>query len=149
MVMVDLLLSEAVGCWETSPHAFKAAMSRFMILLRRQVGTAAVCLLLGWTQGCSRTPVITVRNESGCTLSNVVISGTGFSERLADLPHGAEIHRRVRPRGESGVRLAFEAGGRQVDSGAQGYFESGGGSRIGVTVGTNLNVSITQSERGY
>lgn len=93
--------------------------------------------------GCSRAPILTLANQSSLTLSNVVVSGTGFSERIADLPPGGEHRLRVRPQGESGVRLTFDAGTRQVDSGAQGYFEAGGGYRIRVIVGTNLNVSVS------
>lgn len=117
----------------------------FMIHWPRGMFVAAVSLLLGFLPGCARSPVISVRNDSGLTLSNVVVSGTGFSERLADLPPGGELHRRVRPQGESGVRMVFEAGTRRVDSGPQGYFERGGGARIQVRVGTNLSVSVTSS----
>lgn len=105
----------------------------------------------GWlgVVGCSRAPVVLVRNQSSQVLSNVVVSGAGFSERLGILPPGGEQTLRVRPQGDSGLRLAFEAGGRLVDSGGQGYFEAGGGYRVTVIVGTNLAVSVTEELRKF
>ncbi len=109
--------------------------------IRARLLLIAVSVLVA-APGCSRAPVLTVRNDSSQTLSNVVVSGTGFSERISMLPSGVEHRLRVKPQGESGVRLTFDAGGQQVDSGIQGYIEPAGGYRVRVTVGTNLNVSI-------
>ena len=99
--------------------------------------------------GCSRAPVLTIKNQSPLTLSNVVVSGSGFSERIGSIPAGGEHQLRVRPQGESGVRLVFDAGTQHVDSGSQGYFEAGGGYRITATVGTNLSVSVSEELRKY
>ena len=99
--------------------------------------------------GCSRAPVITIKNQSSLTLSNVVVSGSGFSERIGSIPAGEEHRLRVRPSGDSGVRLVFDAGKQHVDSGAQGYFEAGGGYRITATVETNLSVSISEELRKW
>lgn len=92
--------------------------------------------------GCSRSPVITVRNQSAQTVSNLVVSGTGFTERLAPLAAGAEHTFRVRPTGDSGVRVAFDAGTNHVDSSEQGYLEASGGYRLSATIETNLSVKI-------
>jgi hypothetical protein len=99
--------------------------------------------------GCWRAPVITIRNQSSLTLSNAVVSGSGFSERIGNIPAGGEHRLTVRPRGESGVRLVFDAGTNHVDSSEQGYFEAGGGYRVAATVGTNLSVSVTEGLRKY
>lgn len=93
--------------------------------------------------GCSRSPVITLRNQSGLMLSNVVVAGVGFSEQVGILAPGGEHRLHVRPQGETGVRVSFEAGSQRVDSGSQGYFEAGGGYRVKATIGTNLGVSVT------
>lgn len=93
--------------------------------------------------GCSRSPVIIVRNQSGLMLSNVVVAGVGFSEKVGILVPGGEHRLHVRPQGETGVRVSFEAGLQRVDSGPQGYFEAGGGYRVTATIGTNLGVSVT------
>ena len=93
--------------------------------------------------GCSRAPVITIKNQSSLTLSNVLVSGSGFSTRIANIPAGSEHRLTVRPSGDSGVRLVFDAGTQHIDSGSQGYFEAGGGYRVTATVDTNLGVSIS------
>ena len=112
----------------------------------------SILIILGTllaASGCSRAPVITITNQSSLTLSNVVVSGSGFSERIGSIPAGGEHRLRVRPRGESGVRLVFDGGTQHVDSGEQGYFEAGGGYRMTATVGTNLSVSISEELRKY
>ena len=109
--------------------------------MRASILLIAVSLLVAGA-GCSRAPTLILRNQSSLTLSNVVVSGTGFSERIATLPAGAEHRLRLKPTGESGVRLTFDAGTQRVDSGSQGYVEPRGGYRVMLTVGTNLNVSI-------
>lgn len=116
--------------------------------MRISILIVAVAMLMAAT-GCSRAPVLTIKNQSSLTLSNVVVSGTGFSERIASISAGDEHRLRVRPQGESGVRLVFDAGMQHVDSGAQGYFESGGGYHITATVGTNLSVSVSEEPRKY
>ncbi|MBM3840884.1 MAG: hypothetical protein FJ398_23605 [Verrucomicrobia bacterium] len=116
--------------------------------MRIPILIAAVSVLLA-SASCSRAPVLTIKNQSSLTLSNVVVSGTGFSERIASIPAGGEHRMRVRPQGESGVRMVFDAGTQRVDSGAQGYFEASGGYRITATVGTNLSVSVSEELRKY
>jgi len=99
--------------------------------------------------GCSRTPVVTVTNRSMLTISNIVVSGSGFSNRIDSIAPGAESSLSIHPRGESGVQVAFDAGTQHVDSGEQGYFEGSGGYRVRVVVATNLSVSVTSDLRSY
>jgi uncharacterized lipoprotein YajG len=99
--------------------------------------------------GCSRAPVVTITNRSTNALANVVVSGSGFSNRIATIAAGAESRLAVRPRGESGVRIAFDAGGQHIDSGEQGYFEGSGGYRVAVTVAPDLKVSVSSDLRSY
>ena len=93
----------------------------------------AAALALG---GCSRAPVVTpvvtltLTNPSTATVSNVVVSGPGFSERVGNIAPGAEHKLTVHPSRESGLRLEFDADGRHID-------------RITPTVNTNANVSVT------
>ena len=111
--------------------------------------TVITFLILVAAAGCSCLPSITVRNQSTLTLSNVVLSGSGFSERIGTIPAGQDHQLVVRPRGESGVRLVFDAGTQHVDSGPQGYFESGGGYRVAATISTNLSVDVSVDLRPY
>ena len=77
-------------------------------------------LWLGWAMGwavlsgCSRPPVLTIRNGSTATVSNVVVSGTGFSTLINMLTPDEVRRMTVRPRGDSGVRVVFEVGGRKI-----------------------------------
>jgi hypothetical protein len=88
-----------------------------LIILSMLVGAA----------GCSRAPVLTITNESSLTLSNVVVSGSGFSEHVGNIAAGGERQLSVRLRGESGVRLVFDAGPQHVDSGER---RSGAGETL-------------------
>ncbi len=99
--------------------------------------------------GCSRAPVVTITNRSTNALANVVVSGSGFSNHIATIAAGGESRLTVRPRGESGVRVAFDAGGQHIDAGEQGYFEAGGGYRVAVTVEPDLKVSVSSDLRSY
>ncbi|MFM7213350.1 MAG: hypothetical protein ACKO3H_00555 [Verrucomicrobiota bacterium] len=99
--------------------------------------------------GCSGSPEVELRNDASQTVSNLVVSGTGFTERIGTVRAGEGRRFVVRPTGESGVRIDFEAGGRRVDSGSQGYIEPRGGSRIRAVIGTNLDVRISDSPSRY
>ena len=64
--------------------------------------------------GCSRAPVITIANQSSVTLSNLVVSGSGFSARVGEIAAGRKRKLTVLPSGESGVRVVFDAGGNTL-----------------------------------
>lgn len=96
----------------------------------------AAVLVLG---GCSAS--VTLTNQSGVTVSNVVVSGSGFEERVQSIPPLSSRKLSVVPSGESALRVVFEADGQKFDSGDQGYFE--GGYRIVATIATNRTVSLT------
>jgi uncharacterized lipoprotein YajG len=92
--------------------------------------------------GCSGSSVVTITNRSSVVLSNVVVSGSGFTNRLESIAAGAEQQIAVHPRGESGLRVSFDAAGQRIDSGEQGYFEAQG-YRVSAVIATNLSVSIS------
>jgi hypothetical protein len=98
--------------------------------------------------GCSRGTPITVINQSDMPLENVVLSGSGFVKDMGTVRPNAELRVRVRPRGESGLRIRFNAGGRAVSFGPDGYFEGSGGYVVIATVSPTLAVSI-KSELAY
>jgi hypothetical protein len=83
---------------------------------------------------CSTLPVITITNRSTVTLTTVMISGSGFSERIESLAPDAAAALTVRPHGESGLRVIFDAGERHVDVDDLAYLEGSGGYRVVVTV---------------
>ena len=118
-------------------------MKQKFTLLPMRLSRIVLLVALAAAAGCSRAPVITVQNQSSQTLSNVVVSGSGFSTRIANIPAGSEHRLTVRPSGASGVCLVFDAGTQHIDSGSQGYFEARGGYRVFAIIGTNLSVSIS------
>jgi hypothetical protein len=92
--------------------------------------------------GCQRPPVVIVGNQSGMTLSNVVVSGRGFTNRVGRIAAGAEWRLTVQPQGESSLHVGFDAAGRRVESGLDTYLEPDGGYRLRVTVQSNLSVTV-------
>lgn len=99
--------------------------------------------------GCSRETGLMVANHSSGVVTNISVSGSGFSERIDRLTPGAEYHLSIHPRGESGARVAFEAGGRHIDAGEQGYFEGGRSYRVAVIIEPDLNVTVSSELETY
>src|ERR1035437_8526648 len=92
--------------------------------------------------GCSGSSVVTITNRSSIVLSNVVVTGSGFTNRLETIAAGAEQQFTVHPPGESGLGGVFDAARQRGDSGEQGYFEAQG-YRVSAVIATNLSVSIS------
>jgi hypothetical protein len=105
-------------------------------------GRVALVLLVGTIglTGCSTSPVITITNRSDTVLTNVVVSGSGFSEHIESLAPGRSRAVTVRPRGESGLRVSFDSHGRHVDVDNLAYLEASGGYRVAVNVQSDLTV---------
>lgn len=99
--------------------------------------------------GCSPAPVITITNRAPVTLTNVVVSGTGFSQRVDNIAAGAQRLVTVKPRGESGLRIRFDAGNTHVDVADLAYLEGHGGYRVAVTIAPDLQVSAQAQTGGY
>lgn len=70
---------------------------------------------------CAR---VTVRNESGVALANVQLTGRSFVDSVTELTPEGEHTFWFIPRGDTGVKLVFQAGGRSIDSGSHGYFQA-------------------------
>ncbi len=122
------------------------------MLTRRPPCAAAPLILLATLvalAGCSRAPVITISNRSTNTLANVVVSGSGFSNRIDSIAPGAERSFTVRPPGVSGLRVTFDTGGQRIDVDDLAYIEARGGYRVAVTVQPDLKVSASSNIRGY
>ena len=91
---------------------------------------------------CSRGPVVTLKNDSASELHNVVLSGSGFTESI-DTLRPATVHSfSPRVRGESGIRVQFDAAGQHYDSDEQGYFEATGGYRVSIVVDRRMKVAV-------
>jgi hypothetical protein len=108
----------------------------------------AFCAIGAASAGCSRGTPVTVINRSHVPLENVVLSGSGFSESIGSVGPNAQLRVLVRPDGESGLAIRFNAGGQSVSYGPEGYFEGGGGYTVIAIVSPSLAVSV-KSERAY
>lgn len=115
--------------------------STFDALLNRRLLIALALVLAG--AGCSRETGMTVANRSSGVITNIMISGSGFLERIDRLAAGSEHRLIVHPRGESGVRVAFDAGDRHVDSEEQDYFEGGGSYQVAIIIEPDLKVTVS------
>lgn len=92
--------------------------------------------------GCSRGTPITVINQSDALLEDVVLSGSGFTVNVGRVQPNAQVRMLVRPQGESGLRMHFNARGKTFSFGPEGYFEGAGGYLVTVTVSPSLAVSV-------
>ena len=109
---------------------------------------ACLCLSLLVTSaltGCSRHPQVTVRNNSGVTITNVVISGSGFSEKVRDIVPGGSERAAVRPTADSGLRIAFDANGIRHNPPEDGYLEASPHYRVTATVAPDFTVKVDSS----
>jgi hypothetical protein len=109
------------------------------LVVKYALAAAAVALSVA---GCSRSPIVTLKNNSGRELQNVVISGSGFSERVGTLSSEGSHSFSPHVRGESGIRTQFDAAGQHHDSGEQGYFEASGGNRVSVVIDSEMKVAV-------
>jgi hypothetical protein len=90
---------------------------------------------------------VSVENRSGATLEQVVLSGSGFEQSLGNIAPGVTATTQVRPKGESGLKLSFRSGDRQVALPPTGYFEGGGQYAVTVVVTPDLEASVDANLR--
>jgi hypothetical protein len=111
--------------------------SRIFILIGVSIlgfgGTMAI-------SGCTRSPNLNVVNRSTAELTNVVATGSGFTQSLGSIAAGEQRSISVSPRGESDLRLDFDANGKHFTSKPQGYFE--GSSKVTATVSPDFTVTV-------
>jgi hypothetical protein len=97
--------------------------------------------------GCSSGAQLIIVNESDHQLRDVVASGSGFSTQIGTVPpHSANVLT-VYPRGESGLRLTFNADGKPIIFEQDGYFERCCGYLVTVNVSPSLAVSMKSELR--
>ena len=83
----------------------------------------------------------TLLNASGTELTDIIISGRGFRETVKILKPGESVVRRFRPKGKSGVAVAFQAADRSVSVPEQDYV-SGGGFKCSIEVSPGFTVAV-------
>jgi hypothetical protein len=106
--------------------------------------------LLTALSACNRGgAMVTVFNQSPDTLHAVVLSGRGFADTLAELAPAQLAALRVRPRGESGLKVAFTADNRRIVVPEQVYLESCCGYVVLVEVDSTLTVRVHATLERY
>jgi hypothetical protein len=98
---------------------------------------------------CSQGTRLRIVNQSDVSLTDVLVSGSGFSEAIGRIAPHAEHRLVVRPTRESALRLRFIANGKPVSFGPAGYFERGDRSIVIATVSPDLAVSVTSEPHKY
>ena len=116
----------------------KQTVARFLL--------ATVIVLPGCTQVAQLTVInrteLTVVNHSTAELTNVVSTGSGFTQAFRSIPPGEQRSVSVNPRGESSLQLAFDAGGKHFSAPSQGYFESSPGYKVTAIVSPTFSVTV-------
>lgn len=106
---------------------------------RRITGILGAALLLA---GCVSGVPVSVTNHSATPLKNVVVSGKGFSEQVGTIAAGATETIRVRPREETKIKVAFEAGEHRYSSATETEIENNDLYIVVVTVAPDLTISV-------
>ena len=109
----------------------------------------AALLCFAALTGCSRQPQLTVANQSSTPLTNLVVSGSGFSVTLGTLAPGAQTRIGVSPSGDSGLRFEFDAAGKHHSSAPDCYFESSPLYWVTATVAPDYSVKVNVSTKPY
>jgi hypothetical protein len=89
--------------------------------------------------GCSRGTNLNVINRSTAELTNVVATGSGFTQSLGSIPAGKQHSISVNSRSESDLKLDFDVNSKHFTSKPQGYFEGG---NVTATVATDFSVTV-------
>lgn len=100
---------------------------------------------LGLIRAFLGPPVISIHNVTAFTLTNIKALGDGFSKSVPNLKPNEQYYFIAISDGESHIALEFTANGIEHPSDGGGYFESGGGHCVTVTVDKSLKVGVTTS----
>jgi hypothetical protein len=110
---------------------------------------AALVLCAAVPPGCSRRPQVTVSNLSSATLTNVVISGSGFSQALGTLAPAGKASASVALSGDSSLRVEFDAGGKHFTATPDCYFESSPNYQVSAIVAPDFTVKADVGMKKY
>ena len=108
--------------------------------------TVALAVLLVVLSGCASGVPVVVMNKSSVALTNVIVSGEGFSQDVGTIPAGGAETVHVQPRSETGLRVTFEANGRHYTS-AREALEEDHLERAEITVGADFSMNIDFNPR--
>ncbi len=113
--------------------------------MNMRVLLAALAAML--LSGCVSGVPVSIGNQSSSDLANVVVSGNGFSESVGTIRAGGSATVRVRPKGESSVKVAFEVDGQRYSAIEPGFIENDTVNIVEVTVDADFSIAIKTSLR--
>jgi hypothetical protein len=91
---------------------------------------------------CTRGAKLSVVNDSSAELTNVLVSGTGFSEDVGSIQPRNLHTLYVKPTSESALKLEFDANGKHFISEPQGYFEGSPSYKVDAIVAPDFTVTV-------
>jgi hypothetical protein len=92
--------------------------------------------------GCTRGANVNVANDSGVELTNVVVTGSGFTQSIGSIPARTQRGVFVRLPGESALKIDFDANGKHFTSKPQSYFEGGYNTKVTAVVAPDFTVKV-------
>ena len=90
----------------------------------------------------SSSPQIIIINNSKLELKNIILSGSGFTEKAGNLVPGSNLSLVVHPRGESSLELSFSAKSEKYQKDDLAYIEASGGYIIKLIIDESLNIKL-------
>lgn len=110
----------------------------------RRLATLLASLALS---GCVSAVSVSIENRSPAQLADVVVSGSGFSEAVGSIAAGGTATVRVRPPGESQVKVSFEVDGQRYSAMSSERIANDGANSVVATVGADFSISIETPAR--
>jgi hypothetical protein len=97
---------------------------------------------------CYAAPVIILKNDSGKRMSNILLSGSGFSQTVASLEPHSTTSVVVYPQGESGLKIEFAIEEKSHMKDDLAYLQRFGGYCVTVRVAADLAIT-SDIQLGY
>jgi hypothetical protein len=119
--------------------------------LKTTIGAAIVCAALAgfWIYASTRGTVVSITNDSGGSLRNVSLVGSGFAEHFDTISSQSTVSRSVHVRGESSLEVKFTVGNVVVQKIDVAYLEDSWGYKAHVTIGKDLSVTCNSGFGAY
>lgn len=93
--------------------------------------------------GCVSGVPVAVSNKSTAQLEHVVVSGEGFSVKVGSVAPGATETVRIRPRGETSVKVTFQLGGQRYSAITEGTIANDDVNTVEAVVNEDLSITLT------
>jgi len=97
--------------------------------------------------GCISGVPVSIENQSSSDLTEVVVSGKGFSESVGTVHAGRSELFHIRPKGETQVKVAFVVDGQRYTGMLEGTIENDNVNTIKATVSADFSISIVAEVR--